>query len=205
MCEVDRPRQKPQQSVWQEDARTSMVSNRHGMGAALGAALIALLAACGGDDPSGPTGSAPDVVGTYDGSWSFRFTYTSTGAEEEVICPGVLSIVLQRPDGTFTGTWAEQPEGEDCHESSGTLSGIIEPDGDVTIVSLKSDVVGGGTTLEEYTDGECATTSLADAYRGVADGSTFQISYTIAGDCGAVGPVEWVTTFSGLVAPEAGQ
>jgi hypothetical protein len=204
MCEV-RPVLAEAPSIdLAEDVRTSMVSNRHGMRAGLGVALIALLVACSGDDTSGPSEPAPDVIGTYEGDWSFRFTYTSSGGEEEVICPGALSIVIQKPDGTFTGTWTEQPEGEDCNESSGTLSGIIEPGGEVTIVSLKSDVDGGGTTLEEYTDGECATTGAADTYRGVADGSSFQISYTIVGECGAAGPVEWVTTFAGLAAPEGG-
>lgn len=174
---------------------------RSRIGAATALALLVLSAACGDEDPAGPTGPPPDIVGSYEGNWSFRFTYTSSGAEDEILCPGVTNILTQRPDGTFTGTWTEQPAGEDCNESSGTLSGIVDPDGDVTIVSLVSDVPGGGTTLEEFTEGECVTTATGDAYRGEADGSTFRISYTIGGDCASGGSVEWVTTFSGTVGP----
>ena len=179
-----------------------MIWDRNRIGAGAGALLLALLAACGGDEPGGPAEPPPDIVGSYAGNWSFRFTYTSSGAVDEVICPGVTDILMQRSDGSFAGTWSEQAEGEDCNESSGTLSGIVESDGDVTIVSLVSDVPGGGTTLEEFTGGECVTSSSGDAYRGEADGNTFRISYTIGGDCAGGGSVEWVTTFSGTVSTQ---
>lgn len=165
--------------------------------AALTTLLMVALAACGGDEDTGPTDPPPDIVGSYEGNWSFSFTYTPAGNDQEILCPGAVSILMQRADGTFTGNWDQPFTGDDCSEASGTLAGIVEPDGAITIVALTSGGGGSGTTLEDATEGECVTTSVSNAYTGSADGSTFEISYTINGDCGQAGTVMWVTAFSG--------
>jgi len=165
----------------------------------VGITLLAFLAACG-DGSNGPQEPAPDILGTYYGTWSFTFRYVATGAGQEILCPGSLIVTSQIPDGTFTGTWTQEATSSDCNEASGTLSGIVEPDGAITIVSLTSNGGGSGTTLEDYTEGNCVTTGFDDAYRGSGDGSTFEISYGISGDCGESGAVRWVTTFSGALA-----
>jgi len=159
---------------------------------------LTILGACGGE-ATGPQEPAPDIVGVYDGSWSFKFDYTATGGDQEILCPGALTVVSQREDGTFTGTWTQEATEGDCNDAAGTLSGLVRADGSVTIVNLDANGGGGGSTLEELTSGQCVTTAYDPGYRGSADGGTFQISYAIYGDCGASGSVTWVTTFSGIL------
>ena len=162
--------------------------------------LIALsLGACGGDDPAAPLPPAPNIVGAYQGVWRFILAYAPAGGDQDIICPGSLTVDSQSPDGTFTGSWNQQQSGADCNEASGTLSGLVASDGTITVVSLSSGEGGSGTTLEEVTEGECVATRFDDAYRGSADGDTFEISYAISGDCGQGREVSWVTSFSGIM------
>ena len=153
--------------------------------------------ACGGDDPSAPDEQTPYIVGYYQGAWHSVLAYAPAGNDQDVVCPGALSVDSQGGDGTFTGTWTQRNGSENCNEVSGTLSGIVSPGGAVTVVSLSVDGEGSGTTLEELTEGNCVATRRDDAYRGSADGSAFEISYAISGDCGEGTEVSWVTVFSG--------
>ena len=161
------------------------------------------LCACGGDDPAAPHQTAPHIVGSYQGSWTYILAYEPAGGDQDLVCPGTLTVDSQIPNGTFTGTWTQQHTSDDCNEASGTLAGIVEPSGAVTIVSLGSNGGGSGTTLEEVTGGECVSTRFDDAYRGSADGSSFEISYAISGDCGPNSAVSWVTAFSGVMTPSS--
>jgi len=161
------------------------------------------LCACGGDDPAAPHQTAPQIVGSYQGSWTYILAYEPAGGDQDLVCPGTLTVDSQIPNGTFTGTWTQQHTSDDCNEASGTLAGIVEPSGAVTIVSLSSNGGGSGTTLEEVTGGECVATRFDDGYRGSADGSSFEISYAISGDCGPNSAVSWVTAFSGVMTPSS--
>jgi len=161
--------------------------------------LIISVGACAGDDSSAPDEHTPYIVGSYQGAWHSILAYAPAGDDQDIVCSGALSVDSQDPDGTFRGAWTQRSSGEDCNEVSGTHSGVIRPDGAVTIVSLSLNGGGSGTTLEELTEGECVATRRDDAYRGSADGSAFEISYAISGECGAGGEVSWVTVFSGTV------
>ncbi|MCL7960701.1 MAG: hypothetical protein M8861_10940 [marine benthic group bacterium] len=161
--------------------------------------LILSICACGGDDSSAPGEETPYIVGSYQGAWHSILAYAPPGDDQDVVCPGALSVDSQGPNGTFTGAWTQRSAGENCNEVSGTLSGIVSPGGAVTVVSLSVDGGGSGTTLEELTDGNCVATRRDDAYRGSADGTAFEISYAISGDCGAGTEVSWVTVFSGTL------
>ena len=165
--------------------------------------FILSLGACGGDDPAAPHQTAPHIVGSYQGNWTYILAYEPAGGDQDLVCPGALTVDSQIPNGTFTGTWTQQHTSDDCNDASGTLAGIVEPDGAVTIVSLSSNGGGSGTTLEEVTGGECVATRFDDAYRGSADGSSFEISYAISGDCGPNTAVSWVTAFSGVMTPSS--
>jgi len=162
--------------------------------------LIVSICACGGDDASAPDEQTPYIVGSYEGAWHSILAYAPAGGGQDVMCPGVVSVDSQGRDGTFTGAWTQRNGSEDCNDVSGTLSGVVAPGGAVTIVSLSLDGGGSGTTLEELTEGQCVATRRDDAYRGSANGSAFEISYAISGDCSANREVSWVTVFSGTTA-----
>ena len=174
-----------------------------GAAATLFTTLVVLLGACGGDSSADPPQPAPEIEGPYRGDWTYILAYAPAGDDQDLVCPGTLTVVLQRADGTFTGTWTQQLTSDDCNEASGTLSGIVAPDGAITVVDLRSNGGGSGTTLEEVTDGDCVATRADDAYRGSADGSTFEISYAISGECSQDRAVSWVTAFLGDAVPEA--
>ena len=159
--------------------------------------LIISMSACGGDDPSAPDEQFPYIVGSYQGAWHSILAYAPAGDDQDIVCPGALSVDSQGRNGTFTGAWTQLSGSEDCNEVSGTLSGVVSPGGAVTIVSLSLDGGGSGTTLEELTEGECVATRRDDAYRGSADGSSFEISYAISGECASGAEVSWITAFSG--------
>lgn len=170
--------------------------------ATLLAILALVLGACGGDDPAGPPQPTPDIVGSYQGDWTYILAYAPSGNDQDLVCPGTLTVDSQTPNGTFTGTWTQQLTSDDCNEAAGTLSGIVAPGGAITVVSLGSSGGGSGNTLEEVTEGECVATRIDDAYRGSADGSTFEISYAISGECGQDQAVSWVIAFLGVTAPD---
>jgi hypothetical protein len=161
-------------------------------------AVLALpLGACGGDDPAGPSQLIPDIVGSYQGDWTYILAYAPPGGDEDLVCPGTLDIASQTRGGTFAGAWTQFLTSEDCNEASGTLSGIVAPGGAITVVSLSSDGGGSGGTLEEVTGGECVATRFDDGYRGSSGDGSFEISYAISGECGSGQAVSWVTEFAG--------
>ena len=166
--------------------------------------LILSICACGGDAPSAPDEQTPYIVGSYQGAWHSILAYAPAGDDQDVVCPGALSVDSQSPNGTFTGEWTQQNSSENCNEVYGTLSGIVGPDGSVTVVSFSLNGGGSGTTLEELTEGNCVATRRDDAYRGSANGNAFEISYAISGDCGAGTEVSWVTAFSGTAGSSHG-
>jgi hypothetical protein len=169
--------------------------------AAISGTLWALLAfplgACGGDNPAGASEAIPDIVGLYQGNWTYVLAYNPPDGDEDLVCPGTMAIASQTPNGTFTGAWTQLNSSEDCNEASGTLSGVVAPGGAITVVSLSSDGGGAGSTLEEVTGGECVATRFDDGYRGSAGGGSFEISYAISGECGQGRAVSWVTAFAG--------
>lgn len=162
--------------------------------------LVLVLGACGGDGPADPSQPTPDIVSPYQGDWTYILAYAPAGDDQDLVCPGTLTVDSQTPNGTFTGTWTQQLTSDDCNEASGTLSGIVAPDGAITVVSLSSNGGGSGSTLEEVTEGECVATRIDDAYRGSADGNTFEISFAISGECSQDRAVSWVTAFLGVTA-----
>lgn len=157
------------------------------------------ICACGGDTTSEPDEQTPYIVGSYQGAWHSILAYAPAGGDQDIVCPGAVSVDSQGRDGTFTGAWTQQNNSDDCNDVSGTLSGVVAPGGAVTIVSLSLNGGGSGTTLEELTEGQCVATRRDDAYRGSANGSSFEISFAISGDCGAGREVSWVTVFSGTM------
>lgn len=161
--------------------------------------LVVSVCACSGDDPAAPDEQTPYIVGSYEGTWHSILAYAPAGDDQDIVCPGALSVDSQGRDGTFTGAWTQRTGSEDCNEVSGTLSGVVGPGGEITVVSLSSNGGGSGTTLEELTEGKCLATRWDDTYRGSANGSAFEISYAISGDCDAGTEVSWVTVFSGTV------
>jgi len=162
--------------------------------------LILALGACAGDDPAAPPVSTPSILGSYQGAWAYILAYDPPGGDQDLVCPGALTVASQVPNGTFTGTWTQQLTSEDCNSATGTLAGIVSPNGAITVVSLSQDGGGSGTSLEDVTGGECVATRFDDAYRGTADGTGLQISYAISGECGGSRAVSWISSFSGTIA-----
>ena len=123
------------------------------------------ICACGGDDPSAPDQQTPYIVGSYEGAWRSILAYAPVGDDQDIVCPGALSVDSQGQDGTFTGAWTQRSSSEDCNEVSGTLSGVVGPGGAVTVVNLSLNGGGSGTTLEELTEGECVATRRSRPFR----------------------------------------
>ena len=117
------------------------------------AAVLALAAvSCGDDGPATP----PDLTGTY----SATFTYVMTGDIEALdSCDGSV-IIDQQTAGSFSGSFSIQAPGCEAGEAAGTLSGVVDTDGSISVDDLFDQffdtvgnactVTGGSTTLTGY-------------------------------------------------------
>jgi hypothetical protein len=114
------------------------------------AVVLALAAvSCGDEGPATP----PDMTGAY----SATFTYVMTGDIEALdSCDGSI-VIDQQTGGSFSGSFSIQAPGCDTREATGTLSGVIDTDGNISVGDLFEEffdpagmactVTGGSTTL----------------------------------------------------------
>ncbi len=114
------------------------------------AAVLALAAvSCGDDGPATP----PDMTGAY----SATFTYVMTGDIEALdSCDGSM-IIDQQTGGSFSGSFSIQAPGCEAGEAAGTLSGVVDSEGNLSVDDLFEDffdtagkactVTGGTSTL----------------------------------------------------------
>ena len=144
--------------------------------------LLAALAACGGDGPTEPKEpQIPNLVGTYDGSWTY--TASAPGYQTETtICSGRITVQSQS-GGSFTGTYS-QASSQDCGAESGNLSGNVAAGGALTMgVSPAS----GGPTWEERTG--CTITAAASQYSGSYVGGVLSCGASFTATCPQMGDV----------------
>jgi hypothetical protein len=86
------------------------------------------LAACGDDGPTGPIG--PNLVGTYEGTWTI--TVEGPGLEPTIqVCVGEVTVT-EHSGRVFEGTFS-QTASEDCETATGFVTGTVTDDGEVTV------------------------------------------------------------------------
>jgi hypothetical protein len=90
------------------------------------AAVLLALAACGGDSPSGPSNSYPNVAGSYQGGTAMAFKNSVENLAEAVGITVTLGSTTS--SGAFTGSYVVANGG-----GSGTIAGVIRTDGGITI------------------------------------------------------------------------
>ena len=147
------------------------------------------LAACG-DDTTGPIG--PNLVGTYDGTWTI--TEEEPGLEPAIqVCPGEVTVT-EHSGRVFEGTFS-QFAGEDCEDATGFVTGVVTEDGAVTVVLGASG--GGGPAFEESTG--CTILSADDSYTGSYSEGTLSFETSLSALCPQRGnaTVVWTFAFSG--------
>jgi hypothetical protein len=145
------------------------------------------LAACGDDDPTGP--ATPNLVGSYDGSWTT--TVEGSGIETTTVtCTGNVTVTEQS-GGVFEGTFS-QSAGEDCDAGDGFVTGTIASDGSVTVLLGASG--GGGPAFEESTG--CTIQSAEGSYRGSYADGMLSFDTSLTARCPDTGSVDVVWTFS---------
>lgn len=115
----------------------------------VGVVLALAAVSCDDDGPDTP----PDMTGSYSAS----FTYVMTGDIEALdSCDGSL-VVDQQTGGSFAGSFSIPSPGCDAGEAAGTLSGVVDTDGNLSVDNLFEDffdtagkactVTGGTSTL----------------------------------------------------------
>jgi hypothetical protein len=147
------------------------------------------LSACG-DDPTGPR--PPNLVGTYDGSWSV--TVEGPGVEPMAeACPGAVSVTDQA-GGAFEGTYT-QAASEGCDAASGFVTGTVTSDGTVSMLLGASG--GGGPGFEESTG--CTLLSAEDRYTGSWTDGALEFETHLTALCPETGDVTvtWTYAFAG--------
>lgn len=145
------------------------------------------IAACGGDDPTGP--AVPDLVGVYDGTWTT--TVEGSGLETTTdVCVGEVTVTEQS-GGFFEGTFS-QAESEGCEAANGFVTGAITTDGTVTVLLGASG--GGGPAFEESTG--CTIVSSDSSYSGTYDGGALSFGLSLTARCPDTGSVDVIWTFS---------
>lgn len=148
------------------------------------------LAACSDDDPTGL--GLPNLVGTYDGSWTV--TVEGPGLDPTVeICPGSVTVDEQSAE-TFEGTFSQTAAGE-CEAGAGFVTGVITADGAVTILLGASG--GGGPAFEESTG--CTLLSAENSYTGFYAGDILSFDTSLTARCPESGDttVTWTYAFEG--------
>ncbi len=145
------------------------------------------IAACGGDDPTGPT--TPNLVGVYDGTWTTRVE--GSGLETTTdICAGEVTVTEQS-GGYFEGTFS-QTASQDCDAATGFVTGSITADGTVTVLLGASG--GGGPAFEESTG--CTIVSTDGSYSGSYEQGALSFGFSLTARCPDTGSVDVVWTFS---------
>ena len=145
------------------------------------------LAACGDDDPTGPIG--PNLVGSYDGTWTI--TVERPGLEPTIqVCDGVVTVTEQS-GGVFEGTFS-QTASEDCEAATGFVTGAVTADGAVTVLLGASG--GGGPGFEESTG--CTILSADGSYSGSYDEETLSFETSLTARCEETGSITVVWTFA---------
>lgn len=160
----------------------------------LSAVLVVLTAACGGDDPTGP--SIPDIIGSYGGEWSLTVENRNTGESATVTCPGSITVDSQTEE-SFSGSYRIDAEGDCDTSDSGTVDGDVRSDGGINL-SLGS-ASGSTADFEDITG--CTVTEGDSELTGNISGGSMTIDAEFFADCpdgsGGTFPSRWVFEFSG--------
>lgn len=159
--------------------------------------LVATLAGCGGesgDEPMGPT--IPDIVGSYSGTWTLTVENRETGDSASVTCPGSITVDSQS-EGTFSGSYRIEAQGDCDTSDSGTVSGSVRSDGGVDL-TLGS---GSGSTADFEDITGCTLTSGDNRLTGNASGGSMAVDAQFFADCpdqsGGTFSSRWVFEFNG--------
>lgn len=160
----------------------------------LAAALVALTAGCGGDGPTGPT--IPDIVGSYGGDWSLTVENRDTGESATVTCPGSITVDSQS-EGSFSGSYRIDAEGDCDTSDSGTVDGDVRSDGGINLTLGSAS--GSTADFEDITG--CTVTEGDSELTGSVSGGSMTIDAEFFADCpdgsGGTFPSRWVVEFSG--------
>jgi hypothetical protein len=151
---------------------------------------IISLGACSDDDPTGL--GLPNLVGTYEGSWTV--TVQGPGLEPTVeTCPGSVTVDEQSGE-VFEGTFSQTAAGE-CEAGSGFVTGAVMADGAVTILLGASG--GGGPAFEESTG--CTLLSAENSYTGFYAGDVLSFDTSLTARCPDSGDtiLTWTYSFEG--------
>lgn len=151
--------------------------------------LVFLSVSCSGDSsPTGPT--IPSIVGTYDGTFTYRTSAPGFSPYTNV-CAGRATVQTQS-GGVFSGTLS-QTSGQECFAMSTTMSGTISAGGALTMDLAPSQ----GPTWEEQTG--CTVLSSTNRYTGSYVGGVFSAGASWTATCPQTGTVTvtWQINFSG--------
>jgi len=141
--------------------------------------LLALLAACGGDDATGPTTTnLPNVAGSYNGQWLVQFRRHHDGFSGSFYCYGSVTLA-QSAGGVLTGFTVVR---SNCPAFSFDLAGNVGTGGSVTFTS--------GAPRPSV--GQCPAPAAANYTGIVADR---QLSARARVELNCPGPGEGVHTF----------
>ena len=141
--------------------------------------LLLILAACGGDDSTGPTPvPVPSVAGSYSGYWLVQFRRHHDGYSGSFYCNSTLTLA-QTTSGALTGFAVV---GDTCPPLSFDLSGSVDAQGALRFTS-------GGPRPPV---GQCPAAAGA-SYSGVVAGSQLSVRATAQIEC--PGPGEGTHTF----------
>jgi hypothetical protein len=145
------------------------------------------IAACGGDDPTGPAGL--NLLGSYEGRWTT--TVEGSGLETTTdVCAGEVTVTEQS-GGFFEGTFS-QAESENCDAATGFVTGAVTADGTVTVLLGASG--GGGPAFEESTG--CTIVSSDGSYSGTYEEGALSFGLSLTARCPETGTTDVIWTFS---------
>lgn len=155
--------------------------------------MCATLACLGCEDPSAPVPAQFLLPGTYDASWSIRISNLETGASEELVCPGSVSLVSGSGSSTFSGTYQIQASGgcaQGSPVSGDVTDGTVRRDGGL---DFALDVAGeGGSVFENLTivvgnssviQGACLITDADEFVTGTIQGDQLDAAADAVLDC----------------------
>ena len=145
---------------------------------ALVLAVLGFLAACGGEDATGPTTPLPNVAGTYNGNWLVQFRRHHDGFSGSFYCYGSVTLA-QSSTGALTGFSVISAS---CPAASFDLSGSVGTGGSVTFTT-------GGPRPSV---GQCPVATGA-SYTGVVTDHRLSARATVELNC--PGPGEGAHTF----------
>jgi hypothetical protein len=142
--------------------------------------IALVLAACGGDDATGPTTTVPvpSVAGTYSGYWLVQFRRLHDGYSGSFYCNGSMTIA-QTANGSLTGFLVVSSS---CPPSSFDLTGGVDAQGAIRFTS-------GGPRPPV---GQCPSPTGA-TYSGVVTDTSLSARASVQLEC--PGPGEGTHTF----------